>query len=159
DLAKADVQREMSADCYQGALLFRAHGAVHPALLHQGLLERAREAGVLVAGFTPVTGVEREGDPAIVHTSRGRIEAGEVVATTNGYAGGALRALARRIVGIPSFMIATEALGEARVHSLIPNGRMIVETRSTHRYYRPSPDGTRLVIGGRAALHPIHLDV
>jgi glycine/D-amino acid oxidase-like deaminating enzyme len=56
-------------------------------------------------------------------------------------------------------MIATEPLGEARVRSLIPNGRMIVETRSTHRYYRPSPDGTRLVIGGRAALHPIHLDV
>ena len=159
DLAKADVRREMAADCYQGALLFRAHGAVHPALLHQGMLQKAREAGVLVAGFTPVTAVNREAKPAVVHTSRGDIASGEVVATTNGYSGRVLPALARRVVAIPSFMIATEPLGEARVRSLIPNGRMIVETRSTHRYYRPSPDGTRLVIGGRAALHPIHLDV
>jgi glycine/D-amino acid oxidase-like deaminating enzyme len=49
-------------------------------------------------------------------------------------------------------------LGEARVRSLIPNGRMMVETRDKHLYYRPSPDGTRIVIGGRAALHPVPLD-
>ncbi len=36
---------------------------------------------------------------------------------------------------------------------------MLVETGSKHRYYRPSPDGTRIVIGGRAALHPIHLEI
>ena len=35
---------------------------------------------------------------------------------------------------------------------------MIVETRDKHLYYRPSPDGTRIVLGGRAALHPIALD-
>jgi glycine/D-amino acid oxidase-like deaminating enzyme len=35
---------------------------------------------------------------------------------------------------------------------------MIVETRDKHLYYRPSPDRTRIVIGGRAALHPIALD-
>jgi glycine/D-amino acid oxidase-like deaminating enzyme len=55
-------------------------------------------------------------------------------------------------------MIATESLGTDRVKSLIPNGRMIVETRDKHLYYRPSPDGTRIVLGGRAALHPIQLD-
>jgi glycine/D-amino acid oxidase-like deaminating enzyme len=36
---------------------------------------------------------------------------------------------------------------------------MIVETREKHLYYRPSPDRTRIVLGGRAALHPIPLDV
>ena len=34
---------------------------------------------------------------------------------------------------------------------------MIVETRSRHCYYRPSPGGDRLLFGGRAALHPIDL--
>ncbi len=157
-LSKADVSREMAADCYEGGLLFRAHGGVHPARLHQGMLQRAREAGVLVAGYTPVTGVNREANGVIVRTTRGSIAAGEVVATTNGYSGHATPALARRIVAIPSFLIATEPLGVSRVRSLIPNGRMIVETRATHRYYRPSPDGTRIVLGGRAALHPIFLD-
>jgi glycine/D-amino acid oxidase-like deaminating enzyme len=50
-------------------------------------------------------------------------------------------------------------LGENRVTDLIPNRRMIVETRAKHLYYRPSPDGKRIVLGGRAALHPIDLNL
>ena len=157
-LSKADVSREMAADCYKGGLLFNAHGGVHPALFHKGLLAAARAAGVVVAGFTPVTGATRASDGFSVETARGQIKATEVVATTNGYTGRVTPALSRRLVGIPSFLIATEPLGENRVRSLIPNGRMIVETREKHLYYRPSPDGTRIVLGGRAALHPIPLD-
>jgi glycine/D-amino acid oxidase-like deaminating enzyme len=157
-LSKGDVRREMAADCYQGGVLFHAHGGVHPALLHRGLLQRARTAGALVAGRTPVTAVRREAVRFIVETPSGSIDATAVVATTNGYTGGTTPALARRLVAIPSFMIATESLGTDRVKSLIPNGRMIVETRDKHLYYRPSPDGTRIVLGGRAALHPIQLD-
>jgi glycine/D-amino acid oxidase-like deaminating enzyme len=157
-LSKGDVRREMAADCYQGGVLFHAHGGVHPALLHRGLLQRARTAGALVAGRTPVTAVRREAARFIVKTPSGSIDATAVVATTNGYTGRITPALARRLVAIPSFMIATESLGTDRVKSLIPNGRMIVETRDKHLYYRPSPDGTRIVLGGRAALHPIQLD-
>jgi glycine/D-amino acid oxidase-like deaminating enzyme len=158
-LSKADVGREMMADCYVGGLLFGAHGGVHPARLHQGLLQRARQAGALVAGYTSVSAVNREANGAVIRTARGSLTATEVAATTNGYSGRATPALARCLVAIPSFLIATEPLGESRVRSLIPNGRMIVETRSKHRYYRPSPDGTCVLLGGRAALHPIHLDV
>ena len=157
-LSKADVSREMAADCYQGGVLFRAHGGVHPALFHQGLLQRARAAGVLVVGWTPVSAVRREATGFVVVTGRGSVYAATVVATTNGYTGRVTQALARRLVAIPSFMIATEAIGSERVRALIPNGRMIVETREKHLYYRPSPDGTRIVLGGRAALHPIPLD-
>lgn len=157
-LSKADVSREMAAQCYQGGLLFRSHGGVHPALFQQGLLKRAREAGALVAGYTPVTMVRRDASGFTVGTGRGKIEAGEVIAATNGYTGRTTPALARRLVAMPSFLIATEPIGQERVRALIPNGRMLVETREKHLYYRPSPDGTRLVLGGRAALHPIPLD-
>jgi glycine/D-amino acid oxidase-like deaminating enzyme len=157
-LSKADVRSEVATDLYQGGLLFRAHGGVHPALLQQGLLARTRDAGAMVAGHTPVTGLRREGQAFAVDTTRGRLQATQVVVTTNGYTGRTTPALARRVVAIPSFLIATEELGEGAVRQLIPNGRMIVETRDKHLYYRPSPDGTRIVIGGRAALHPIALD-
>ena len=157
-LSKADVKNEIAADCYQGGLLFHAHGGVHPALLQQGMLERARGAGALVAGFTPATAVRRDAERFVVETPRGNLRAGAVVIATNGYTGATTRALARRLVAIPSFLIATEPLGGARVRSLIPSGRMIVETREKHLYYRPSPDYTRIVLGGRAALHPIPLD-
>lgn len=157
-LSKVDVRHELAADCYQGGLLFHAHGGVHPALFQQGLLQRTRAAGALVAGYTPVTAIRREADGFVVDTARGSVRAVEVVATTNGYTGRTTPALARRVVAIPSFLIATEPLGQSRVRSLIPNGRMIVETREKHRFLRPSPDGTRIVMGGRAALHPIPLD-
>ena len=157
-LTKADLRNEVATDFYQGGLLFRAHGGVHPALFQQGMVARARAAGALVAGYTPVTGLRREKREFVVDTARGAIRAAGVVATTNGYTGRTTPALARRLVAIPSFLIATNALGERRVRDLVPNGRMIVETRDKHLYYRPSPDGTRIVIGGRAALHPIALD-
>ena len=93
-----------------------------------------------------------------MRTARGPLQAGEVVVATNGYTGRSTPDLARRLVAIPSFLIATEDLGEARVKALIPNARMMVETRDKHLYYRPSPDRKRIVIGGRAALHPIALE-
>ena len=157
-LSKAEVRDEVATDLYQGGLLFRAHGGVHPALLQQGLLARTRDAGARVAGYTPVTGVRRTAQGFAIDTPRARMEAREVVVTTNGYTGRTTPALARRLVPIPSFLIATEELGERRVRELFPNLRMIVETRDKHLYYRPSPDGKRIVIGGRAALHPIALD-
>jgi glycine/D-amino acid oxidase-like deaminating enzyme len=157
-LSKADVRREIAADCYQGGLLFRAHGGVHPAMFYRGLLDRARAAGALVAAQAPVTAVNRQANRFTVDTARGSIAAAAVVVTTNGYTGRATPAFARRLVAIPSYMIATEPIGHDRVRSLIPNGRMLVETRDKHLYYRPAPDGTRIVLGGRAALHPIPLD-
>ena len=157
-LSREDVRKEMDAGCYQGGLLFRAHGGVHPALFQQGLLQRAREAGAVVVGWTPVRGVRRNGDRFTVETPRGSIDAATVVATTNGYTGHATPSLARRLVPIPSFLIATEPIGVEHVQRLVPNMRMLVETRSKHLYYRPSPDRTRMILGGRAALHPIDLD-
>jgi glycine/D-amino acid oxidase-like deaminating enzyme len=82
-LSKADVHREIAADCYQGGLMFQAHGGVHPALFHRGLLQCARTAGALVAGHAPVTAVRREANQFIVETARGNIGAPEVIATTN----------------------------------------------------------------------------
>jgi glycine/D-amino acid oxidase-like deaminating enzyme len=157
-LSKAEIREEVATDLYHGGLLFRAHGGVHPALLQQGLLRKAREAGATVAGYTAVSGIAREAKGFAVRTARGPLQAGEVVVATNGYTGRSTPALARRLVPIPSFLIATEDLGEARVKALIPNARMMVETRDKHLYYRPSPDRKRIVIGGRAALHPIALE-
>jgi glycine/D-amino acid oxidase-like deaminating enzyme len=157
-LSRADVRNEVATDCYCGGVLFHAHGGVHPALFQQGLLQRTRVAGALVAGYTPVTSVRREADGLVVETTHGTLRTAEVVATTNGYTGRITPSLASRVVPIPSFVMATEPLGQDRVRNLIPNGRMIVETYAKHRSFRPSPDGTRIVMGGRAALHPIPLE-
>lgn len=155
---KGDMRREISTDAYQGGLIFHSHAGLHPALFQQGLLAAARKAGAVVAGHCAVEGWTREADGFSVATQRGAVKAGELIVTTNGYSGRPFVPLARRVVPIPSYLIATEELGENRVRELIPSLRMIVETREKHLYYRPSPDQKRIVLGGRAALHPIDLD-
>jgi glycine/D-amino acid oxidase-like deaminating enzyme len=58
----------------------------------------------------------------------------------------------RRVIPIGSYQIATDRLGADLVRSLIPQGRNVSDTRRVVVYYRPSPDGERIVFGGRASL-------
>ena len=59
--------------------------------------------------------------------------------------------LRRRILSIPSFIVALKNIGQYKPHQLIPSGHSIVETRAKHCYYRLSPDKSHLIFGARAA--------
>src|SRR5262249_15201143 len=87
-------------------------------------------------------------------TSRGSLLAGDVVIATNGYTGKLTPALRRRVVPIASHIIATEPLPADLAASLIPKGRSLSDTKRVLCYYRMSPDGTRMVFGGRARFTP-----
>lgn len=152
---RAEAEREVATARYHGGCVYHDHGGLQPALFHQGLLQRASEAGASVIGFTPVGGLERSGPGIIVGTGRGEVRTRNVIVATNGYSVGAPFGPERQLAPIPSFIIATERLGQNRVRGLIPSLRMIVESRAAHCYYRPSPDGERILFGARAALHMI----
>src|SRR5699024_10401459 len=49
-----------------------------------------------------------------------------------------------------SQIIGTEPIATSLMAELIPRRRMIVDTCRLHHYYRPSPDGQRILLGGRA---------
>ena len=80
--------------------------------------------------------------------------AGDVVIATNGYTGRLTPALRRRVVPIASHIIATEKLPADLARSLIPKDRSLSDTKRVLCYYRMSPDGTRMVFGGRARFTP-----
>ncbi|MDD9878330.1 MAG: FAD-binding oxidoreductase [Magnetovibrio sp.] len=149
-VSRADQHREIGTDLYHGGVIRPDIGGLHPGLLHQGILERALEAGAVVHGGTEVTGLRPEADGVEVATNRGTLRARDVLVCTNGYTGKVTPWLRRRVVPIPSQIIATEPLGAETMARLMPKGRMLGETRNTYHYYRPSPDGTRIVFGGRA---------
>jgi glycine/D-amino acid oxidase-like deaminating enzyme len=63
----------------------------------------------------------------------------------------------RRIVPVASFLIATEPLAPELAAELVPNRRMLADTRRVLNYFRLSPDGRRVLWGGRvgtAAMDP-----
>ena len=152
---RSEQHAEVQTDSYHGGTVYHRHGALHPALFHAGLLARARTAGALIANHCGVETIGRERGGFTLVTARGRVAADAVIVATNGYTGPESPALRRRLVPLSSYLIATEPLPTGAVAKLIPGGRMIVETRSRHCYYRASPDGQRIIFGGRAALSAI----
>ena len=157
-VTKADLGKELKTDKYFGGCIYNQHGGLHPAMFQLGILDRASEAGVTVAGNARVVSIDRSGNRFVVNTVRGSVTTRDVIVATNGYTGPELRPFARRLIPVYAYMIATEAIGKSAVQDLIPNHRMVVETRWRHCYYRPSPDGERILFGARASLGRMNLD-
>jgi len=151
----SDSSSEVNTEIYRGGVVFESHGGLNPAKWTQGLCHTAIDHGAIVLSNTEASTVEKSKDYFKVTTNRGAIKAKQLLMATNGYTKKKVSTLRNRILPIPSFIVATEKLGADTVKSLFPNGRMITETRLKHCYYRPSPDGERIVFGARAGLTEI----
>ncbi len=147
--------RQIATEFYHGGILYRHHGGLQPAKFHAELARLAAERGAVMIEKTAVTGVRGHSGDFHVDTASGEIACKNVLFATNGYTPPAFGWLRARLVPIYSYIIATEELGGDTVKRLFPGGRMMVETRPLHGYYRPSPDGKRIIFGGRAALGAI----
>ncbi len=145
---------EIASDYYFGGMVVERSASLHPALYYKGLLDACRRRGVAVCAEASVERIAANGTGWRVDTSRGTLTAGDVVIATNGYTGAITPALRRRIVPIASHIIATEPLPPDLANSLIPKRRSISDTKRVLCYYRMSPDGTRMVFGGRARFTP-----
>ena len=154
---KAELASEISTALYHGGILFPEHAALHPAKYHRGLLAAALRREILVVAHCPALTMAREGAMHVVRTPAGEVRAERIVLATNGYTRNPFNWFARRVFPLPSFLIATEPLSANLLGQLAPGRRMMVETRVRHSYFRLSPDGTRIVFGGRAAMVPIDL--
>jgi glycine/D-amino acid oxidase-like deaminating enzyme len=146
-----DRQREeVASDYYFGGMVVERSGKLHPALYYKGLLDACRRRGVAICAKAAVTRIGRDGNKWRVETARGVLSAGDVVVATNGYTGSLTPALRCRVVPIASHIIATEELPPDLAGSLIPRAKTLSDTKRVLCYYRMSPDGRRMVFGGRA---------
>lgn len=114
----------------------------------------ALKAGATVVQNCPVQAVDGVEGAFLVRSQGGAVRADKVIFATNGYTRPPFRYLSRRIFPLPSFLIATEKLPPELIGKLAPGRRMMVESRVRHSYYRVSPDGSRIVFGGRAGMIP-----
>lgn len=144
---------ELGTDFYRGGRVRPDIGGVHPGELYQGLYGRALNAGVRVIDQTEVKDISRSSDGFIISTARGSVKTGDCIVATNGYTDKVTHWLKRRIIPIPSQIIATDTLAPDVMARLMPKLRMVGDTRNLYNYYRPSPDGTRIIFGGRRGAH------
>jgi glycine/D-amino acid oxidase-like deaminating enzyme len=153
-IPRVELSSEVGTSEYHGALLVEGSGGLHPAKYVAGLAALARDSGAHLYALTPVTAIEsgRRGQFTVT-TPQGRIRAGDVLLATNGYTDSLLPPLRRRVIPIGSYIVATEPLGADLASSVIPNRRMLFDTKNFLYYWRLSPDN-RMLFGGRASFAP-----
>ena len=158
-----ELSQYIGSDAYIGGIYRSDIGHFHPAKFLNGLLNAAIAKGVRVHASTPVTAIETETsstgplsnqDKRIV-TSRGTITAADVLVATNGYTDSVDPWIRRRIVPIKSRIVATEELSRNLIETLAPQLRAMGENRNLYRYFRPSPDGKRMLFGSREPAFPV----
>ena len=148
------LNAEIGSDLYHGAALIERGGHLHPARLYGGMLNAARKAGAQFMSHTPVMRIERREGGYTLKTTKGDFTADSIVIATNGYTGELTPELKRRVLPIASHMIATEELSPDLARSILPTNRAVSESRRVVNHYRLSPDGKRLIFGGRARFTP-----
>jgi len=145
---------EIGSAAYFGGLAVPFSGGLHPARYFAGLARLALAAGVTACEQAPATGLGRDRGRPVVRTPRGDIRAKHVLLATDGYTDGLVPALHRRVLPVGSYIIATEPVDAALAKEVSPRNRMFFDTRNFLSYWRLSPDGTRILFGGRASFAP-----
>jgi len=154
-LDRGELAAEVGSNRFVGGLVVGRSAAVDPAALAAGLARAASGAGAQLHGGCTVHTIGRRAGGFDVVTAQGTMRCAEVVVATNATTDRRLVPwLGRRVLGIGSFIIATAPLDTAVAASVSPRDRMFFDTRNFLHYWRLSPDGTRVLFGGRTSFSP-----
>jgi glycine/D-amino acid oxidase-like deaminating enzyme len=159
ELAGAAETRALTGcEGYGACLIDPSGGGVDPVALVQGL------AGALPAGKarlfadSAVTAVTRRGDVWRLSTAEGAVTARRVVICANGGAGRLHPALARTVLPLPVYQVATAPLSAAPRRAILPFGHALTDSSANVFSIRIDTEGRLitacpgLIPQGRAAL-------
>jgi gamma-glutamylputrescine oxidase len=148
-LDRDELQAHVRSGRYLGGLIDPRSGHLHPLKFTRGVARAAETAGAKIFENSQVLRYE-DGPEVIVHTAQGSVRCAHLVLCGNAYIGSVAPALARRILGVGTYIIATEPLGEERVRALLPSNAAIADINWILDYFRRSADH-RLLFGGRVS--------
>lgn len=147
----AATRAVLASERYIGALHDPGSGHLQPLRYTLGLAAAARAAGVLVHEGTRATTWTAPGGPLRVHTDTGgELRCRQLLLAGNTGLGNFAPPLARKIIPVDTFIVATEALGSARANELIRNNVAVADLNWIIDYFRRSSDH-RLLFGGRVS--------
>jgi gamma-glutamylputrescine oxidase len=157
-LDRTALAEHLKSDRYLAGLIDPRSGHLHPLKFTLGVARAAEAAGATIYENSEVLRYE-DGPQVRVHTAQGVVSAAHLVLCGNAYLGPVAPRLARRILGVGTYIIATEPLGEERVRALLPSNAAVADINWILDYFRRSDDH-RLLFGGRvsySSVQPLHL--
>ncbi len=142
-------------------------GHIHPLNYCLGLAKGAVGLGVKIFQHSAVTAMQ-QGENTVLTTSKGKVTAQFVVLAGNMYlpeiAPQLAPSLAKRIMPVGTYIIATEPITAKLAAQLIPKNTAVCDTNFVLDYFRFSGqklnEGPRMIYGGRvsySAMTPHHL--
>jgi gamma-glutamylputrescine oxidase len=146
---RAELQDHVRSDRYLSGLLDPRSGHLQPLKYTRGLARAAETAGAVIYENSEVLCYD-DGAEVRVHTAQGTVRCAHLVLCGNAYIGAVAPALARRILGVGTYIIATEPLGEERACGLLPSNAAVADVNWILDYFRRSQDD-RLLFGGRVS--------
>ena len=150
-LDRRDTRDLLGSDGWFGGMLNPTGGHVNPLALARGLAAAAERLGVVVHEGSPVSGYAREGKRWRVRTAGGALRCEALVLATNAYTDEAVPdlapRLARSVVPVLSWQMATEPLGDNLRRTILPGRQAVSDTRADLRFFRYDARH-RLVTGG-----------
>ncbi|HTW75910.1 MAG TPA: FAD-binding oxidoreductase [Steroidobacteraceae bacterium] len=155
-LERAELSALLATARYRGALYDTNSGHLHPLRYTLGLARAASAAGVQIHEASEVQAYTHTAGGLEVRTSSGVVGCSQLLFAGNAWLGATVPALARKLMTIASYIIATEPLGQERAQQLIANHAAVCDTNWILDYFRRSSDH-RLLFGGRVNYSGINL--
>lgn len=148
-MSREEVQSTLATRRYIGALQDSNSGHLHPLNYTLGLAAAAERRGARIFEGTRATAYT-DGPLVNVQTPQGMVRARHLVLCGNVYLGETAPALARKIMAVATYIVATEQLGRERAQALIRSNAAVSDMSWVLDYFRLSADH-RLLFGGRVS--------
>ncbi len=148
-MEQAEVRKWVASERYVAGLLDSGAGHLHPLRFTIGVGQAAVAAGARLFENSNVTKIEH-GSTVTVRTTSGSVRAKFVALCANtGHVDLSAR-LARKLIGVASYIVATRPLGAARANALLKDNIAVADLNWIIDYFRLSSDH-RLLFGGRVS--------
>lgn len=147
---REELRSILASDRYIAGTYDSAGGHLHPLKYTQGLAAAAERAGVRIFEDSRALAYARVAGTLEVTTATGRVRCRSLALCGNAWLGPFAPALSRKIMGVGTYIVATQPLGAERAAALIRNDAAVTDINWVIDYFRRSADH-RLLFGGRVS--------
>jgi glycine/D-amino acid oxidase-like deaminating enzyme len=150
-LSRDQTRRMLGSDAWFGGFWNRSGGHINPLALSRGLAGAVLGRGGRIYARSPAISFQRQNGRWVVKTEKGEISGAALTVATNAYTGefskSLLPALAREVMPVLSWQMATQPLSESARDTIIP-GRQAMSDTHGELYFARYDARHRLVTGG-----------
>ena len=150
-ITQDEMPQYVGSTLYLAGALDKNGGHLHPLKLALGVAKAITDGGGEIFEHSPVTTWNNEGNKVRVICTNGTVTCNQLILGCNvgmeSIQAKPAQTLAKRILPVGSWVIATSPLGDQLAAQLLPTNAAVVDMRFILDYYRLSAD-KRLVFGG-----------